>query len=183
MVTATVTSTDTVTEGYAQWCPSMDGHGWSRLLWHPWTLWQRCMHSGVHPWMVMDGYGYCDIHEHCDRGLCTVVSIHVLGLQRILCYTCCIAIHWHISNLKGRSECMKEVIAHSSLLVANKQVMLILITTLRTCRMYWLELWPSVLWYIGTSRPPMGGSWHGRYLAYPETDASNPDYTTVFKSD
>jgi len=32
---------DTVTEGYAQWCPSMDGHG---------------------------GEGYCDIHGHCDRG-------------------------------------------------------------------------------------------------------------------
>jgi len=28
---------------------------------------------------------------------------------------------------------------------------------------------------------PMGGSWHGRYLAYPETDTSNPDYTTIFK--
>ena len=25
MVKATVTSMDTVTEGYAQWCPSMDG--------------------------------------------------------------------------------------------------------------------------------------------------------------
>ena len=25
MVAATVTSVDTVTEGYAQWCPSMDG--------------------------------------------------------------------------------------------------------------------------------------------------------------
>jgi len=32
MVKATVTFMDTVTEGYAQWCPSMDGHGWSRLL-------------------------------------------------------------------------------------------------------------------------------------------------------
>jgi len=26
--------------------------------------------------MVMDGHGYCDIHGHCDRGVCTVVSIH-----------------------------------------------------------------------------------------------------------
>jgi len=34
------------------------------------------MHSGVHPWMVMDGHGYCDIHGHCDIGICTVVSIH-----------------------------------------------------------------------------------------------------------
>ena len=32
MVKATVTSMDTVTEGYAQWSPSMDGHGWSWLL-------------------------------------------------------------------------------------------------------------------------------------------------------
>ena len=48
-VKATVTSMDTVTEG---------------------------MHSGVHPWMVTDGHGYCDIHGHCDRGVCIVVSIH-----------------------------------------------------------------------------------------------------------
>jgi len=34
------------------------------------------MHSGVHPWMVMDGHGYCDIHGHIDRGVCTVESIH-----------------------------------------------------------------------------------------------------------
>jgi len=46
MVTATVISMDTVTEG------------------------------GVHPWMVMDGQGYCNIHGHCDRGVCTVVSVH-----------------------------------------------------------------------------------------------------------
>ena len=26
--------------------------------------------------MVMDGQGYCDIHGYCDRGVCTVVSIH-----------------------------------------------------------------------------------------------------------
>jgi len=32
MVTATVTPMDTVNEGYAQWCPSMDGHGLSWLL-------------------------------------------------------------------------------------------------------------------------------------------------------
>ena len=49
MVTATVTSTDTVTED---------------------------MHSGVHPWIVMDGHGYCDIHGLCDKGVYTVVSIH-----------------------------------------------------------------------------------------------------------
>jgi len=58
---ATVASMDTVTEGYAQWCPSMDGHGWSRQLWHSWMLWQRGMHSGVRPWMVMDGHGNCGI--------------------------------------------------------------------------------------------------------------------------
>jgi len=28
-----VTSMDTVTEGYAQWCSSMDYHGWSRQWW------------------------------------------------------------------------------------------------------------------------------------------------------
>ena len=46
MITATVTSMDTVTEGYARWSLSMDGHS------------------------------YCDIHGHWDRGVGTVVSIH-----------------------------------------------------------------------------------------------------------
>ena len=49
-VKATVMSMDTVTEGYAQRCPSVDGQ-----------------------WMVTAN---CDINGHCDRGVGTVVSIH-----------------------------------------------------------------------------------------------------------
>jgi len=59
----------------AKWCQFLCiSH--SRSIWHPWTRWQRGMHSGVHPWMVMDGRSYCDIYGHCDRGVCTEVSIH-----------------------------------------------------------------------------------------------------------
>jgi len=54
MITATVAFMDAVTEGYAQWCPSMDGHGWSWQQWH-------------HVDTVAS-------HGYCDRGVCTVVS-------------------------------------------------------------------------------------------------------------
>ena len=68
MVMATVTSMDTVTVGYAQWCPSMDGHGWSRQLWRPWILWWRGMYSGVRPWIVMDGHGSGGISRDTMNG-------------------------------------------------------------------------------------------------------------------
>ena len=71
MVTTTVTSTDT--DMHSRVCR------WSWMvwqLWRQWILWEMGVHNGVHPWMVMDGHGNCDIHGYCDGGVCTVMSIH-----------------------------------------------------------------------------------------------------------
>jgi len=46
--------------------------------------------------------------------------------------------------------------------------MLILITTVSTCRMYWLELWPSVLWLLVLVDPPwVDGIWRTQKQTLP----------------
>ena len=42
---------------------------------------RRAMHSGVHPWMVMDGHGSCDVHGYCDEGYAQQCPSHTCQLS------------------------------------------------------------------------------------------------------
>jgi len=90
---ATFISTDTVMEGYAEWCPSMDSHGWSQQLWHSWLLWQSGVYTvvSIHkwPWMI-----------HGILGPPSLPPLEILSTSHLLNREVLAGFHWG-GDLRG----------------------------------------------------------------------------------